>query len=63
METELRHEPVVLEGGYEEWLLRYPSFTTNADVKAPASSDDTSSSIPARMLTRLSLCYVTQDVM
>ena len=31
----LRHEPLILEGGYEEWLLAYPSVTSNASVKCP----------------------------
>ncbi|XP_036420440.1 ubiquitin carboxyl-terminal hydrolase 8 [Colossoma macropomum] len=33
--TILRSEPMVLEGGYENWLLFYPMFTTNAKVKPP----------------------------
>ncbi|XP_040824752.1 ubiquitin carboxyl-terminal hydrolase 8 isoform X2 [Ochotona curzoniae] len=33
--TVLRHEPLVLEGGYENWLLCYPQFTTNAKVTPP----------------------------
>lgn len=31
----LRHEPLVLEGGYENWLLCYPQYTTNAKVTPP----------------------------
>uniref|UniRef100_A0A8C6D869 ubiquitinyl hydrolase 1 n=1 Tax=Moschus moschiferus TaxID=68415 RepID=A0A8C6D869_MOSMO len=31
----LRHEPLVLEGGYENWLLCYPQYTTNAKVMPP----------------------------
>lgn len=27
--------PLILEGGYEEWLLKYPMFTTNSRVKPP----------------------------
>lgn len=34
----LRHEPLVLEGGYENWLLCYPQFTTNAKVTPPPRS-------------------------
>nr|2GWF_A Chain A, Ubiquitin carboxyl-terminal hydrolase 8 [Homo sapiens]2GWF_C Chain C, Ubiquitin carboxyl-terminal hydrolase 8 [Homo sapiens]2GWF_E Chain E, Ubiquitin carboxyl-terminal hydrolase 8 [Homo sapiens] len=30
--TVLRNEPLVLEGGYENWLLCYPQYTTNAKV-------------------------------
>ncbi|KAM6943255.1 ubiquitin carboxyl-terminal hydrolase 8 [Xenentodon cancila] len=33
--TILRSEPVVLEGGYENWLLFYPMYTTNAKVRPP----------------------------
>ncbi|XP_067105290.1 ubiquitin carboxyl-terminal hydrolase 8 [Osmerus mordax] len=33
--TILRSEPMVLEGGYENWLLFYPMYTTNSKVKAP----------------------------
>ncbi|XP_063044416.1 ubiquitin carboxyl-terminal hydrolase 8 [Engraulis encrasicolus] len=33
--TILRSEPMVLEGGYESWLLFYPMYTTNAKVKPP----------------------------
>ncbi|XP_067827317.1 ubiquitin carboxyl-terminal hydrolase 8 isoform X2 [Heptranchias perlo] len=31
----LRSEPLVLEGGYDSWLLCYPMYTTNAKVIAP----------------------------
>ncbi|MEQ2237352.1 hypothetical protein ILYODFUR_022304 [Ilyodon furcidens] len=33
--TIMRSEPVVLEGGYENWLLFYPMYTTNAKVRPP----------------------------
>ncbi|XP_010636968.1 ubiquitin carboxyl-terminal hydrolase 8 [Fukomys damarensis] len=33
--TVLRSEPLVLEGGYENWLLCYPQYTTNAKVIPP----------------------------
>ncbi|XP_033841814.1 ubiquitin carboxyl-terminal hydrolase 8 [Periophthalmus magnuspinnatus] len=33
--TILRSEPLVLEGGYENWLLFYPMYTTNSKVKPP----------------------------
>ncbi|XP_064192598.1 ubiquitin carboxyl-terminal hydrolase 8-like isoform X1 [Anguilla rostrata] len=33
--TILRSEPLVLEGGYESWLLFYPMYTSNAKVKPP----------------------------
>ncbi|KAG9341355.1 hypothetical protein JZ751_019461 [Albula glossodonta] len=33
--TTLRSEPLVLEGGYESWLLYYPMYTSNAKAKPP----------------------------
>ncbi|TRZ01985.1 hypothetical protein DNTS_024159 [Danionella cerebrum] len=33
--TILRSEPLVLEGGYENWLLFYPMFTSNPKVRPP----------------------------
>ncbi|XP_026878583.2 ubiquitin carboxyl-terminal hydrolase 8 [Electrophorus electricus] len=33
--TILRSEPQILEGGYENWLLFYPMFTTNSKIKPP----------------------------
>uniref|UniRef100_A0A8C0Z2U5 ubiquitinyl hydrolase 1 n=1 Tax=Canis lupus familiaris TaxID=9615 RepID=A0A8C0Z2U5_CANLF len=33
--TVLRNEPLVLAGGYENWLLCYPQYTTNAKVTPP----------------------------
>ncbi|XP_028999716.1 ubiquitin carboxyl-terminal hydrolase 8 isoform X2 [Betta splendens] len=33
--TILRSEPLVLEGGYENWLLFYPMYSTNAKVRPP----------------------------
>ncbi|KAM4602694.1 ubiquitin carboxyl-terminal hydrolase 8 isoform 2-T2 [Polymixia lowei] len=33
--TILRSEPMVLEGGYDSWLLFYPMYTTNAKVRPP----------------------------
>ncbi|XP_034415778.1 ubiquitin carboxyl-terminal hydrolase 8 [Cyclopterus lumpus] len=33
--TVLRSVPLVLEGGYENWLLFYPMYTTNAKVRPP----------------------------
>ncbi|MED6232052.1 hypothetical protein ATANTOWER_019525 [Ataeniobius toweri] len=33
--TIMRSEPMVLEGGYENWLLFYPMYTTNAKVRPP----------------------------
>ncbi|CAL8350096.1 unnamed protein product [Merluccius merluccius] len=33
--TILRSEPMVLEGGYENWLLFYPMYTTYAKVRPP----------------------------
>ncbi|XP_072838162.2 ubiquitin carboxyl-terminal hydrolase 8 isoform X1 [Pogona vitticeps] len=31
----LQHEPLILEGGYENWLLCYPQYTSNAKVTPP----------------------------
>ncbi|XP_025021760.1 ubiquitin carboxyl-terminal hydrolase 8 isoform X3 [Python bivittatus] len=31
----LQNEPLVLDGGYENWLLCYPQYTTNAKVTLP----------------------------
>uniref|UniRef100_A0AAY4DXZ2 Ubiquitin carboxyl-terminal hydrolase n=1 Tax=Denticeps clupeoides TaxID=299321 RepID=A0AAY4DXZ2_9TELE len=39
--TILRSEPMVLEGGYENWLLFYPMYTTNAKVKPPKQPSST----------------------
>lgn len=44
--TILRSEPLVLEGGYENWLLFYPMYTTNAKVQPPRQK--TISSLPPR---------------
>uniref|UniRef100_A0A803YJL8 Ubiquitin carboxyl-terminal hydrolase 8 n=1 Tax=Meleagris gallopavo TaxID=9103 RepID=A0A803YJL8_MELGA len=33
--TILQNEPLVLEGGYENWLLCFPQYTTNAKVTPP----------------------------
>uniref|UniRef100_UPI00358DDFF4 ubiquitin carboxyl-terminal hydrolase 8-like isoform X2 n=1 Tax=Myxine glutinosa TaxID=7769 RepID=UPI00358DDFF4 len=37
-ETCLRNVPLVLEGGYEAWLLYYPMYSTNPKVQAPRLS-------------------------
>ncbi|KAK7479103.1 hypothetical protein BaRGS_00029621 [Batillaria attramentaria] len=42
----IKSEPLVLEGGYEQWLLFYPTMTTNALVAprpSPASASTASS--------------------
>uniref|UniRef100_A0A8B9BEX5 Ubiquitin carboxyl-terminal hydrolase 8 n=1 Tax=Anser brachyrhynchus TaxID=132585 RepID=A0A8B9BEX5_9AVES len=36
--TLLQNEPLVLEGGYENWLLCFPQYTTNAKVTPPQRS-------------------------
>ncbi|XP_062357730.1 ubiquitin carboxyl-terminal hydrolase 8 isoform X1 [Cinclus cinclus] len=33
--TILQNEPLILEGGYENWLLCFPQYTTNARVTPP----------------------------
>jgi ubiquitin carboxyl-terminal hydrolase 8 len=30
-----KSHPLILEGGYEDWLLTYPMRTTNPQVKVP----------------------------
>ncbi|XP_062922369.1 ubiquitin carboxyl-terminal hydrolase 8 isoform X2 [Mobula hypostoma] len=37
----VQNEPVVLEGGYESWLLCYPMYTTNSKVTAPKEESST----------------------
>ncbi|KAM9480952.1 ubiquitin carboxyl-terminal hydrolase 8 isoform 1-T5 [Clarias gariepinus] len=39
--TILRTEPQVLEGGFENWLLYYPMFTSNAKIKPPRQHSQT----------------------
>ncbi|XP_067653000.1 ubiquitin carboxyl-terminal hydrolase 8-like [Haliotis asinina] len=36
----LKSEPLVLEGGYEQWLLYYPTVTTNSHILCPARPED-----------------------
>ncbi|KFP28439.1 Ubiquitin carboxyl-terminal hydrolase 8 [Colius striatus] len=36
--TILKNEPLILEGGYENWLLCFPQYTTNAKVTPPQHS-------------------------
>ncbi|KGL94218.1 Ubiquitin carboxyl-terminal hydrolase 8 [Charadrius vociferus] len=36
--TILQNEPLILEGGYENWLLCFPQYTTNAKVTPPQHS-------------------------
>lgn len=42
--TILRSEPLVLDGGYDSWLLFYPMYTSNAKVKPPRQQ--TASTLP-----------------
>ncbi|XP_072888886.1 ubiquitin carboxyl-terminal hydrolase 8 isoform X2 [Hemitrygon akajei] len=37
----VQNEPVVLEGGYDSWLLCYPMYTTNPKVTAPKEESST----------------------
>ncbi|XP_068131483.1 ubiquitin carboxyl-terminal hydrolase 8 [Hyperolius riggenbachi] len=41
--TILKSEPFVLDGGYENWLLCYPMYTTNGKVAVPRRSQDENS--------------------
>ncbi|KAK3598058.1 hypothetical protein CHS0354_042431 [Potamilus streckersoni] len=34
----IRSEPLVLQGGYEQWLLYYPMASTNPTISTPSSS-------------------------
>ncbi|XP_069839566.1 ubiquitin carboxyl-terminal hydrolase 8 [Dendropsophus ebraccatus] len=36
----LKSEPLVLDGGYENWLFCYPMFTTNGKVSVPRRNKD-----------------------
>lgn len=51
--TILRSEPLVLDGGYESWLLFYPMYTSNAKVKPPRQQ--TPSTLPQLNFTYPSL--------
>ena len=42
----IKSEPLVLEGGYEDWLLTYPTLTTNAVVPQPPSYTQVTSNLP-----------------
>uniref|UniRef100_A0A672NU15 Ubiquitin carboxyl-terminal hydrolase n=1 Tax=Sinocyclocheilus grahami TaxID=75366 RepID=A0A672NU15_SINGR len=44
--TILRSEPLVLDGGYDNWLLFYPMYSSNAKVKPPRQQ--TASTLPQR---------------
>ncbi|XP_062575612.1 ubiquitin carboxyl-terminal hydrolase 8-like isoform X2 [Saccostrea cucullata] len=39
----IKSEPLVLEGGYDQWLMYYPQLTTNARVTNPTQEGPTSS--------------------
>ncbi|XP_022091926.1 ubiquitin carboxyl-terminal hydrolase 8-like [Acanthaster planci] len=41
----LKLEPLVLDGGYEAWLLRYPMLTTNPHVTRPPVDSSSSASL------------------
>ena len=41
-QKELIREPVVLEGGYAEWLESFPQFTSNPHVNPPSNKPKTS---------------------
>ncbi|XP_057703169.1 ubiquitin carboxyl-terminal hydrolase 8-like [Corythoichthys intestinalis] len=53
--TILRSEPLVLEGGYENWLLFYPMYTTNAKVHPPRQN------IIQNTLPQLNFSYPTLE--
>ena len=41
----IKSEPLVLDGGYDQWLLYYPQLTTNSNITRPKT--DLLSSIPS----------------
>ncbi|RWS05382.1 ubiquitin carboxyl-terminal hydrolase 8-like protein [Dinothrombium tinctorium] len=43
----LKVKPIILKGGYEDWVLTYPMFTTNSKVSAPRRNSNAS---PKRQL-------------
>ncbi|CAH1789341.1 unnamed protein product [Owenia fusiformis] len=43
----IKVEPCVLDGGYDNWLLYYPTMTTNANIPRPPSYSDAVSPIPS----------------
>ncbi|KAH0619992.1 hypothetical protein JD844_014475 [Phrynosoma platyrhinos] len=56
----LQNEPLVLDGGYENWLLCYPQYTTNAKVTPPqrSKSEAVSVSCKAETLSLSLLCGI-----
>ena len=52
----IKSEPLVLDGGYDQWLLYYPQLTTNSNITRPKT--DLLSSIPSCMyiFLYLNLC-------
>jgi hypothetical protein len=50
--------PLILEGGYEDWLLTYPMHTTYPEVKAPVHpglpDDDLLGNVDKILLTSVS---------
>ncbi|XP_071942708.1 ubiquitin carboxyl-terminal hydrolase 8-like [Antedon mediterranea] len=46
----LKNEPIKLQGGYDDWLLRYPTFTTNSKVTPPVMEQNSSLKTNASLL-------------
>ncbi|XP_061450837.1 ubiquitin carboxyl-terminal hydrolase 8 isoform X2 [Rhineura floridana] len=46
----LQNEPLILEGGYENWLLCYPQYTTNAKVTPPQHGKNEAVSVSSKCL-------------
>ncbi len=44
----VKSEPLILEGGYENFLLYYPTLTTNAQVSKPSYYQILDSQAPSR---------------
>ena len=60
MTAMIKSEPLVLEKGYENWLLLYPTMTTNAHVAMPNAK--TEERTPSPTIT-CEDCYVIQEIL
>ena len=39
VKVQYSRQPLALHGGYEDWLLKYPAFTTNPQCVPPRQDD------------------------
>ncbi|XP_071489174.1 ubiquitin carboxyl-terminal hydrolase 8-like [Diadema antillarum] len=44
-QTAYKNDPLVLKGGYEDWLLKYPMYTSNPLAKKPAKKVEESKNL------------------